>query len=57
MGVCVLFLCVVVFFFWFEAICVVTNLPSDLGVVKTAETIESLTHPDFLFSGLKNYAG
>ena len=34
---------------WFEAIWVVTNLPSDFGKRRPAETIESLTQLKFLF--------
>ena len=39
-----------------EAIWFDTHLLNNLGVVKTAETIESLTQPEFLYPGLKNYA-
>ena len=40
---------------WFRAIWVVTNFPSDFGRRETAETVESLTQPEQLYSGLQNY--
>ena len=57
MVVGVLILCVVVFLVVRSRL-VCYFLPSELGlpVVKTAETIESLTQPELLYSGLPNNA-